>query len=147
MAEIDPARQFAHHEDVYAVALPLRAQRARVRQRLGELHRTQVSEQAKLLADAQQGGALGSLLLRNRRVAVRQAYGAEEDGIALLAQRERRVGQRLAGGVNARPAHGGLSDLETQGELLLHRAQDLDGLVHHFGTDAVTRERGDLERL
>ena len=49
--------------------------------------------------------------------------------------------------INARPAHGGLGDLELEREFLLHSAENLDGFAHDFGTNTVTSQRGDLERF
>ena len=85
LAKVHAARQFADHEDVNAIALPARREGAGMRQRLGQLHRAQVGEQAELLADAQQGRALGTFLLGNRRVTIGQTHRAKQNRIRLPA--------------------------------------------------------------
>ena len=50
----------------------------------------------------------------------------------------------LAGGINARPPDRCFRDFQGQGEFLLHRAQDLDGLTHDFRTNPITGQRRDL---
>ena len=83
---------------------------------MGQTHRSEVGEQAKLFAQTQQRGALGTGLLGNRRVAVGQADRAEQNGVRRPAQGEGRLRERLAGLVNAGPAHGGLGDGQFEAE-------------------------------
>lgn len=118
-----------------------------MREGLGELHGAEVGEEAELLANAQQRRALGPLLFRNRRVAVGQADGAEEDGVGQFAQRQRGVRQRLARGVDARPAHGRRGDGEVQVEFLLDRAEDFERLAHDLRSDAIARQRRNFQQL
>ena len=92
LAEVQAAGEFTDHEDVDAVTLALRTQRAGVSQGLGQAHRTKVGEESELLTNAQQGGALGALFLRDGRVAVGQAHRAEQNGIGAAAQLQRGVG-------------------------------------------------------
>ena len=121
------------------------AERAGVGQFLRQLHRAQIGEEPELLAQPQQRGAFGAFLLGDGRVAVRQAHRAEQDAIRRLAQRERGVGQRLAGGVNARPADRRFGDLHRQRKFFLHHAQHLDGFAHDLGADAVARQRRNVQ--
>jgi hypothetical protein len=105
--------------------------------------RKEIGEEAELLADTQQGGALGALFLRDGRVAVGQAHRAEQNGIGAAAQLERGVGQGLARGVDAGPADGRLGDVELQGKLVAHGTEDAQGLPHDFRADAIASQRGD----
>ena len=143
LTEVQAAGEFTDDQDVDAVALTLGAQRAGMSQGLGQTHRTEIGEEAELLADTQQGGALGALFLRDGRVAVGQAHRAEQNGIGAAAQLERGVGQGLARGVNAGPADGRLGDVELQGKLVAHGTEDAQGLPHDFRADAIASQRGD----
>ena len=77
LAEVHAARQFPHHQNINAIALALYRQGTRMGKRLGQLHRAQVGEQAEFLANAQQGRALGPLLLGNCRIPLGQAHRSE----------------------------------------------------------------------
>jgi hypothetical protein len=112
---------------------------------LRQFDRPQIGEQAEFLAEAEQRGAFGAFFLGNGGVAVRQAHAAKENAIRVLAELERCVRQGLAGGVNARPADGRLGDFQGEREFFLDGAEDLYGLAHHFGADAVAGQRGDFE--
>src|SRR5947208_3314659 len=83
--------------------LPFRGEGTGVSEFLPENHRPEVREEAEFLADAEQRRALGPFLPRNGRVALRQTDRAEKNGVGVFAKRKRGIGQRLAGGVNARP--------------------------------------------
>ena len=145
LAKIHSARQFAHDQNVYAIALPFLRERTRVRQNFRQRHRAQIREQTKFFAQPQQRGTFGTLLFWNRRVAVRQTDGAEQNGIGFFAQRERRVRQRFARGVNARPADGCFGEVELEAKFFFGGAQNLDGFAHDFVADAVARQGCDVE--
>src|ERR1019366_5792848 len=104
----------------------------------------QIRKQAEFLAQPQQRGAFGTFFFWNRRVAVGQTDGAEQNGVGLFADVERDVRQRLFGEVNARPADGRIGDVEFELESFFRGAQNLDGLAHDFRPDAVARERCDV---
>ena len=145
LTEIHAAGQFAHHEDINAVALAFFRERAGVGKHLGQFHRAQIREQAEFLAQAQQCGAFGTFFLGNRRVAIRQTDGAEEDGIRFLADLQRDVGERLLGEINAGPADGRIRDVEFEAEPFFGGAENFDGFAHDFRPDAVAREGSDVE--
>ena len=64
------------------------------------------------------------------------ADGAEQDRVVLAELVEHRVGQQLAGAVPARRTQVVRGGLDVGGD----RAQDLEALRHHLGTDAVSRD-------
>eukprot|EP00754_Rhynchopus_humris_P034858 Rhum_TRINITY_DN16459_c0_g1::Rhum_TRINITY_DN16459_c0_g1_i1::g.163247::m.163247 len=138
LAEVQAARQLAHHEQVDALH-DLGTQRARVQQRVEQLHRTQVGEQVELLADLQET-LLGAALRRLARVPLRSADGAEDDGVARSALVERLVGEGVAaGGVDGGAADEALGELE-----LAHSLEHAHSVLRHLGADAVTRQQRDL---
>jgi hypothetical protein len=97
-----------------------------------------VGEQAEVLAQAEDGllGAQRPV----QRVVLPVADGAEQDGVGFLREFERGVRQRVAVGVV-----GGAADQRGLGfELQVQRMQDLDGLGHNFGANAVTRQDCDF---
>ena len=75
----------------------------------------------------------------------RQAAGAEQDRVGLLAQFDRGIRHRLAGGEIIVGAGGRLGEAEAQAGLRLDLAQHLERGRHDFGTDAVTGEHGNVE--
>ncbi len=78
-APVHAAGEFAHDEDVNAVALTLLGERAGVRQNLGQRDWAQVGEQAELFAQAEQGRAFGTFFLGNCRIAIGQTDRAKQD--------------------------------------------------------------------
>jgi hypothetical protein len=88
LAEVHAAGEFANDEDVDTFALAFRPEGAGMGEGLGQLDRAEVREKAELLADSQQGGALGTLVLGDCRIAVGEADGAEEDRVGTAAQLE-----------------------------------------------------------
>ena len=94
LAEVEPARELAHHQQVDALD-HLAAQRRGVDQRREHLRRAQVREQAELLADAQQ--PLLGPHVDGQRVPLRAADGAQQHGAALaraLQHARRRAASR-----------------------------------------------------
>ncbi|MNN76610.1 hypothetical protein D3C81_1930080 [compost metagenome] len=87
-----------------------------------------------MLAQAQDG------LLRAQRtlqaVVLPVAHGAEQDGIGLLGQLQRVLGQRMAFGLVAGAAHG----RRFQFECLVEGVEHLDGFGNDLGTNAVARQ-------
>ena len=144
LAEIHAAGQFAHDQNINAVALPFLRERTGVRKNFRQLHRAQVGEQTKFLPQPQQRGAFRSFFFRNRRIAVRQADGTEENRVGLFADVERDVRQCFFGEVNAGPTDGRVGDVQLELETFFRGAQNLDGFAHDFRADAVARERCDV---
>lgn len=68
------------------------------------------------------------------------AHGAEQNGVGFLGELEGGLGQRVAVGLVGGAADQGGFHLELQVECV----EDLDGLGHDFGTDAVTRQNCDF---
>ncbi len=139
LAEIHPAGELAHDKHVDAVALALHFERASVRQLGGQTHRAQIGEQPELLSQRQQRGAFGAFFFGDGGVAVGQTHGAEQNRIARAAQRKRVIRQRLAGGIDARPAHGGLGDFQLKSKFALGRAQHFQRLAHHLRPNSIPR--------
>ena len=81
LAEIDPARQLANHEDVDAFEL-LRLQRRGGRELRHGRHGAEIREQAERLADREQ--ALLGAVLHGNVGPLRTADGAEQDAVDAL---------------------------------------------------------------
>ena len=75
----------------------------------------------------------------------RQAAGAEQDRVGLVAQPHRTVRHRLAGRGIIVGAGGRIGEAEFQIGGRLDLAQDFERRRHHFGADAVAAEHGDVE--
>jgi hypothetical protein len=102
LAEVDPARQLTHDEQIGPVD-QLALERARVVQRRKRLDRAQVGEQAKTLAQAEQS-LLGPRLGGIGGVPLRATYRGEEHGVGAPTCLERLVGKRGAVRVDRRAA-------------------------------------------
>src|SRR6266545_4459509 len=143
LTEVEPAREFTDDHDVRA--LDHRALERRGVHQHGEAPGgSQVGEEVELLADTQEA-PLGLLLLR-QVIPLGPADRAEEDGIALLAEPERRGRQRFAGGVDGRPTDEGLLELERDARGLADHLEDPAALGRHFLPDAVAAQKRDLVR-
>jgi hypothetical protein len=76
----------------------------------------------------------------------RQAAGAEQDGVGLFAQLDRRFRHRLAGLAIMVGAGGSLGETEFEARRCgLDMAQDLERGRHHLGPNAVSGQDGDME--
>ena len=84
---------------------------------------------------------LGVIRVAHRR----QAAGAEQDGVRLLAQPDRAIGDRLAGREIIVGAGLRLGEAEFEIRRRLDLAQHFQRRRHHFGADAVAAEHGDME--
>jgi len=124
--------------------LPLGPQGTSARQFPGQFHRTQIGEQAKLLPQTQERGALRPFLFGDRRIAVRQTDGAKEDRVGFFAERQRGIRQRPPGGVNPGPADGRFGEAQGNGKLFFDDAQNLDRFAHHLRADAIATEHRDI---
>ena len=144
LAKIHAAGQLAHDQQINAVALPLSLERAGVRQLGGEFHRAEIGEETKLLAECEQGGALGAFFFRDIGITIRQAHRAKQDRIALATQCQCVLGQRLAGCIDARPADRCLGDVQLKSKFALGRVQHFQRLAHHFRPNAIAGQRGDF---
>jgi hypothetical protein len=98
---------------------------------------TEISKEAEVLAEREQCGALG-LLVRRETLPLGAADGTEENRIALLANLEGLCGKGLAGRIDRGASHGHGSLLKGETELLLDGPENLGGLGHDFGSDAVS---------
>ena len=96
-AKVEPAGELPQHQEVRAVH-DLAFQRRGVHERGEGLHRPQVGVQAQLFAQAQQ--AVFGSRFRRPDVPLGTAHRADEDGIRLLAERQRGVRQGRPGGVD-----------------------------------------------
>ena len=78
----------------------------------------------------------------------RQAAGAEQDGVGLLAQLDRRLRHRLAVVAVVAGAGRTFGEAEVQpGSRSRGLAQHLQRRRHHLGADAVAWHHGDMERV
>ena len=75
----------------------------------------------------------------------RQAAGAEQDGIRLLAQPDRRVRHRFSGRQIIVGAGRRIGEAEFEVRCRLDLAQDFQRRRHHFRADAIAAEHGDME--
>ncbi len=75
----------------------------------------------------------------------RQAAGAEQDGVGLVAQPDRAVRHRLAGLAIMVGAGRRLGEAKFQIGRRLDLAQHFKRRRHHLGADAVAAEHGDVE--
>ena len=114
-AEVQPARQFAHHENIDPVALALFHQGTGMGEFFPERDRAEIGEELKFLAESQQGGAFGTFVLGDRWIAIGQADGAEKNGVGRFTEGEGGIGESFASGVNAGPTHGRFVDRERRG--------------------------------
>jgi len=71
------------------------------------------------------------------------ANGTEQDGVVAAQLLEHRGGQRLAGAVVQTGAQVVL--LGGDGHVALYGVEDLEGLGHHLGADAVAGDEGQVE--
>ncbi len=145
LAEINAAGQLADAHDVDAVGDAFDLQRRRVDQFGIKQTGAEVGEKVEGLAQRQQGGAF-RLFLGRQFFPLRAADRTKQDRVRLPAERERGVGQGLAVAVDARSAD--LGDLVMKREALLagHVGEHAQGLGHHFGTDVVSWQDGELQR-
>ncbi len=77
----------------------------------------------------------------------RQAAGAEQDRVGLVAQPHRAFRHRLAGLAIMVGAGRRVGEAKFQVRGRLDLAQDFKRRRHHFGADAVAGEHGDMERV
>lgn len=137
-AEIDIAVEFAHDHQVDRARHlgPQRAVRFQPRKYLG---RTQIGEQAQLLAHAQH--CLFGAQMPLQPVACRIAHRTEQDRIAFPHQRQRLGRQRMAMYAPGGCAHQPVMQFHLR---QIERAQHAHRLGHDFGADAVTGKNGNF---
>ena len=139
LAEIDPAGELAHDHDVEALD-HLALQAGGVRQRRIAHRRTQIGEQAEVLAQPQQPG-LGARLIGNA-VPFRAADRAEDHGVARPSACAMVASVMLClAGVIGRAADQALLGLEMRDALRVEPVDQALHLRHHFGADAVAGEK------
>ncbi len=88
-------------------------------------------------------GDLGIVRVAHRR----QAAGAEQDGIRFLAKPHGAVGHRFAGREIIVGAGRSIGEAEFEVRCRLDPAQDFQRWRHHFRTDAIAAEHGNVERV
>ena len=103
--------------------------------------RTQVGEEVELLADAQQA-AFGALVA-GQRIPLGTADGAEEHRVGRPGEGAGGFRERRAGGIHGAAAEQAVLDLEGQ-TVPAQGVEHAQGLLHDFGTDAVTRQNKNL---
>ena len=145
-AEVKTAGEFADAEDIDTAGHRLRTQWRGMSQ-LGKADTgTEIGKESEVLAERKQRSALG-LLVGRQSLPLGAADRTEEDRIALLANLERFGGERLSGCINrgSPDRHRGL--LEFKSELLLDGPEDLGGLGHDFGSNAISGQYCDAVGL
>ena len=108
-----------------------------------ESGRTQVGVEAQILPDGEQSG-LRALLGIGRVAPLGTAHRTQQNGVAGLAGLGGAVGVALAHRVNGAAAHEHVGVGKGVAELLAHLLQNLDGLPHYFGADAVAADESDF---
>src|SRR5207302_10471618 len=122
------------HDQVIEPGHYVGSERGGIRE-LGEDRRgPQIGEQIELLAESKER-MLGTFFAW-QRVVTRTADRAEQDGIGLYRELQRRFRQRITRGVVGRAADRGLLDLEREAPPL-QRGEHLDRLGNDFRADAV----------
>ena len=113
---------------------------------MGELGQAEagaeIGEEAEVLAQGQERAPLG-LLVGRQGLPLWSPHRPEEDRLALLADLQRLGRKGLAGTVDRRTADEGRGLLKSESELLLHDPENLGGLGHDFGSDAVSGQHCD----
>ena len=143
LAEVHAAGEFADAQEIGAVH-EFRLQRGLVHQGLEGLHRAEVRIQAQLLADGQQ--ALFRADLGGRVIVIfGVADGSEEDGVAVHAEGVRLGGIGIPELVDGAGAYVSVRVGHLVPEAGAHGIDSLDGLLHHFRSDAVAGEFRNLE--
>ena len=114
LAEVDVAGQLAHDQDVEP-GDHFGLERGGLGELGIHLRRAQVGEQAELLAQAE-NRLLRALFSRGSASYFRSADRTEQDGVGRLRQAQRRLGQRMAGRIDAAPPTGASLQFERQAE-------------------------------
>ena len=143
LAEVDAARELAHHQQVGALDA-LGAQRAALVQRRDGLDRPQVCEQPHPGAQRQQG-LLGAGVVGVGGVPLGTAHGSQQHGVGCLTGLQHAVRQWLAVGVDGASANGVRLPVDLDAVELRDVIDQATGLPHHLGSDAVTRQQYDLD--
>ena len=136
-AEIDAARQFAHDHDVEPVD-QFALQRGGVGERRIADRRTQIGEEAKILAQPQQA-RFGADFVRDA-VPFGAADGGEQHGVRRPRQFHVGFADRLFMDVISRSAHEAGLGSRTGHARLVQKRQNLFRLRGDFRADAVARE-------
>ena len=140
LTEVDVAGQLAKDEDVEP-GNDLRLERGGRRQRFIGQGRTQVGEQAQVLADAEDA-ALGPQLAW-QVVVLRPAHGTHENGIGGAGRLLRGFGIGAAFGIDRRAAQ--QAERPTQVfAFMFQQFQHLDRLGDDLGADAVAGQDEDV---
>ena len=139
LSKIDVPGQFPHTQDIKSFSHDSRMKRAGAGQGGKHLGRPQVAKQAKMFAKGQQGTALG-LLCRWQVFPLGAAHGPEKNGIAGFAEAQGLLRQGLTVAIDGNPTDIGVGADQLKIESFLGHREDLEGLRHHFGTDAIARQ-------
>ena len=142
LAEIDAAGQLAHDHDVEPLD-DLGLQRRSRRERRIADRGPQVGVKAEFLAQAQKP-RLGPNVISDA-VPFRTADGGQKNRVGGFGERHVSVADRFPVGVIGAPADQSLLDLEFGDALLVEAIDNLLEFGHNLGTDAVAREKQELE--
>ena len=140
-AEVQPAGQLAHDDDVHALQF-LRLQRRGIDQRRMHFHGAQIRKDLQAFAQGQQA-ALGSIFGFGI-IPLGAAHCAEQHRIRLLARLQRFVGQRRTVRIDRAAAHQMRFVLKRVAEFLRDDIQHAHGFSHHFRADAITGKKNDF---
>lgn len=105
--------------------------------------RTQVGIQAEMFSQRQQSSAF-RLFIGGKMLPFGTAHGAEQNGIRLFAGANGFFGKGLAAVVNARTPHKSLLAAYSEAELAAYGIQNLQGLCHNLGPDAVAGQDSNM---
>lgn len=96
-----------------------------------------------MLSQRQQGAAF-RLFIGGQVFPLGTAHGAEQNGIRLFTGADGLLGKGLAAMVDARAAHESLLAAHGKSKLGAHRVQNLQGLRHNLGPDAVAGQNSNM---
>lgn len=105
--------------------------------------RAQIGVQAEMLSQRQQGAAL-RLFIGGKVLPLGAAYGAEQDGVRLFTGSDGLFRKGLAAMVDARAAHKSLLAAHGKSKLGTYGVQNLQGLRHDLGPDAVAGQNSNM---
>jgi len=140
-AEIQPARELAHDQDVDSFH-HLRPERRGREQRRRHGRRPEVGVEAKRLAQREQG-LLGASLA-GTVIPLGPAARAQKDRLRATAERDGWFRDGVPGGIDCRSARQTLSERQPELVPAIRFAQDAHGLGDHLGADAVPGDDRDV---
>jgi hypothetical protein len=144
LSKVQASGQFSYAEDFESALNQVRPQWGR-RRKLGQTEcRPQVGEEIEVFPQRQKSSAL-RLLIRWKPFPLRTPDRTKQDCVALLAIRQRILGQRFASLIDCDSSYKGLAQIDAKlfelGASLKYR----DSLNHHFGPNTVAGQNSNFK--